>query len=401
MLKHKQISWVLSATLLTVPSFTQAEEVNIGISGGVSGPIAAMAPPMVNAAELAIAQVNSQGGLLNGVKITPVIGDSGCNPQNAIDAVTKLVNLDNVIALVGPHCSGATIAAAESIAIPAGVALISPSATAPTVSTLDDNDLVFRTVPSDAYQGQSLARTLLKKGMRNVAVAYLNNDYGKGLAGAFRDEFEAKGGKIAAYEAHEGGKASYRSNLSNLASSEAPTLVIFDYANDSGLTILRESLENGFFTSFIGGDGMKSDLLISELGAENLTTFAASAPVGKDGRALEHFNDAFESAGGNKNDIFITTSYDAAFILALAAEHAGTTDRAAIARSIREVASAPGITILPGQWKKAKLALAAGQKINYEGASGSHEFDANGDVPGSYAFFVVRDGEMLPQETMQ
>ena len=394
-------SGALVGAAVTFSSVSMAETVKIGLLSGVSGPIASMAPDIVSGSRLAIRQVNEQGGLFkNGSILLAVFGDSGCNPQNAIDAATKAVNLKNISAMVGPNCSGATIAAAETVNIPAGVALISPSATAPTVSTLDDKDLVYRTVPSDAYQGQSLARTLVNKGMTNVAVAYINNDYGKGLAESFKSEFLKQGGKINGYEGHEGAKASYRSQLANLASKGASTLVIFDYASDSGMTILRQSLENGFFENFVGSDGMKSELLIQELGAENLQTFYTSSPVGKEGEALSRFNKAFTEYGGNKDAVFVTTSYDAAFILALAVEKAGNGDRAAVAKNIRSVSSAPGVVILPGEWAKAKKAIAQGKDINYEGASGSHEFDANGDVPGSYSLFKVSGNNWVVETKM-
>jgi branched-chain amino acid transport system substrate-binding protein len=383
-------------------SVANAKTVKIGLLSGVSGPIASMAPAIVSGSRLAIRQVNQQGGLFkNGSTLLAVFGDSGCNPQNAIDAATKVVNLNNISAMVGPNCSGATIAAAEAVNIPAGVPLISPSATAPTVSALNDNDLVFRTVPSDAYQGQALARTLISKGMKSVAVAYVNNDYGKGIADSFKAEFEKQGGTIKGYEGHEGAKASYRSQLASLAGKGASTLVIFDYASDSGMTILRQSLENGFFENFVGADGMKSDLLVKELGEENLGTLFVSSPIGKQGEALARFNKAFTDYGQDKDAVFANTSYDAAFILALAIEKAGSGDRAAVAKNIRSVSSAPGLVILPGEWAKAKKAISKGQDINYEGATGSHEFDKNGDVPGTYALFKVSGGNLVVDVNMK
>jgi branched-chain amino acid transport system substrate-binding protein len=376
---------LLGATALAAPAHA---DVKIGLIGGVTGPIAAMAPAMIDSANLAIQQVNAGGGILAGEKLVGVVGDSACNPQNGTDAATKAVNIEGVVAIVGPHCSGAVLAAANSVTIPAGIAVVTPSGTSPEITALKDNDTVFRTVPSDDYQGRALARTLLDRGTKKVAVAYLNNDYGKGLAEAFRAEFEAKGGEIAGFAAHEGEKASYRSNLAELASGGADTLVIFDYGDGSGLTMLRQALENGFFENFVGGDGMKSDAPIKELGAENLATFLASSPVGEQSDALEMFNKAFADVGGDPSAIFVTTSYDAAFMLALAIEKAGG-DKAKVAASLREISNGEGEPILPGEWAKAKELIAAGKAIDYKGAAGDHNFDANGDVPGAYSLFKV------------
>ena len=380
------IASLLGAALIAAPA--QAQDARIALLGGISGPIAAMAPPMIAAAELAVSQVNEQGGIGNGGTLRHIVGDSACNPQNATDAATKVVNIDRVIGVVGPHCSGAVLAAANSVTVPAGVLMITPSGTSPQITHIEDRDLVFRTVPSDDYQGRALARTLIERDMKKVAVTYLNNDYGQGLAEAFRSEFESLGGELAGYSAHEDGKASYRSELAQLARGGADTLVIFDYGDGTGLTILRQSLENGFFTNYIGADGMKSDAVIRELGAENLETFFSSAPVGEASDSLDRFREAFSAAGGNPDAIFVTTSYDAAFLMALAIEKAGG-DRGKLAESLRAVASAPGEPILPGEWAKAKQLIAEGKDIDYKGAAGDHEFNQAGDVAGNYAFFAV------------
>lgn len=371
-----------------------AQDVKIGLVGGISGPIAALAPPMINASKLAIEHVNAQGGLLGGRKLVAVVGDSACSQQGGADAASKAVNIEQVVAMVGPYCSGATLAAANSVTIPAGVVMISPSATSPELTALNDKDLVFRTAPSDSFQGQALARKLLAEGTQKAAVAFLNNDYGKGFAEAFRSEFEAQGGEIAGYSAHEDGKASYRSELAELAAKGAETLVLIDYGDGAGMTILRQALENGFFSKFVGGDGMKTDALVNALGAENLESFTTSAPVGAESAGLDVFNELFAAAGGDQSAVYATTSYDATFLLALAIEKAGAADRSKISQALREVASAPGEVILPGEWEKARQLLAEGKDINYQGAAGDHEFDENGDVPGVYALFAVADGSL-------
>ena len=371
-----------------------AEDVKIGFLGGLTGPIAALAPPILAGGQLAIDQVNAAGGVLGGKKLASVTGDSQCNAQAAVDAATKLVNVEQVVAVFGPMCSGATIAAANSVMIPSGVLTISASATSPELTTLDDRDLVFRTVPSDAYQGVAAASYVFTKmGVKKVAVTYINNDYGVGLAETFRKTFEALGGTVAGYQAHEPKKASYRSEIASLASGGADTLVVFAYENDSGLTIIRESLENGLFAKFIGGDGMKGDVIIKEIGAENLADFTVTAPTSDhDAAAWKAFADAFAKAGGSVDGVFVGQGYDAVMLIALAIEKAGSTDRAAIAGAVRAVASAPGEKIGPGEFAKASKLIAAGKDIDYTGATGNHDFDAAGDVSGLYAVHVVKDG---------
>lgn len=379
---------VAAALAASLTPAAHAQGVTIGIMGGITGPIAALAPPIIDSGRLAFTIVNGTGGLLDGRPVDVVIGDSACSAQGGGDAASKLVNIDGAVAIVGAHCSGATLAAANTVTIPAGVLLISPASTSPAVSALDDNDTVFRVVPSDDYQGAALARTLLSLDYGPVAVTYLNNDYGTGLANAFRGEFEAQGGTIAAFAAHEEGKATYRAELAELSRSGADTLVIFDYGDGSGLTILREALENGFFERFVGGDGMRADNIIGELGAENLETFVASSPVGAGGEGTERWASLAVAAGLNPDAVFAAAGFDAAFLVALAFEHAGG-DPDRMSASLRAVASAPGTPIFPGEWARAKRLIAAGEDIDYQGGAGNPEFNEAGDVPGSFALFRV------------
>ncbi|MGD9522171.1 MAG: ABC transporter substrate-binding protein, partial [Tepidiphilus sp.] len=231
-------------------------------------------------------------------------------------------------------------------------------------------------------------------------ITYLNNDYGLGLAEAFTDEFKKQGGTVTASRAHEDKKASYRSDLAELAKGGADTLVVFAYGNSSGLTILRQAIENGFFKNFVGADGMRDEGMVKTLGAENLKTFLVSAPAGATGAGFEKFSKDFKAASGDPNGTFAATSYDAAFLMALAIEKAGG-DKAKLPQALREVATAPGEPILPGEWTKAKKLIAEGKDIDYKGAAGDHELDAHGDVPGDYVLYKVGGSGFAEIERMK
>ncbi|HUV32238.1 MAG TPA: ABC transporter substrate-binding protein, partial [Devosiaceae bacterium] len=195
------LSSALVATVLAV-AFVQVQDTRLGILLGFTGPLEALAPPIAAGAQLAFDEVNAQGGLLGG-SIIAVTGDSTCaDATAAANAADRLINTDGVVGIMGAMCSGATISAANSAGIPAGVVMISPSATSPAVTDVDDNDLLFRTAPSDAYQGQVMANLLKSKGIGDIAIAYVNNDYGKGFADALAAAFTAGGGTVTANEAH-------------------------------------------------------------------------------------------------------------------------------------------------------------------------------------------------------
>lgn len=388
----------LGGMLTNVP--VMAQNAKVAYLVGITGPIAGLAPTMVQSMKFAAEQVNTQGGIGKGGKIDYSVYDSGCNPQLATDAATKAVNINGAIGMVGPSCSGEVIAVANSVTVPAGVLLITSSGTSPKISTLDDKDLVFRTVPSDDYQGRALARTLKAHGTDKVAMTYLNNDYGLGLAEAFSDEFKKLGGTITASRAHEDKKPSYRSDLAELAKGGADTLVIFAYGNSSGLTIVRQAMENGFFKNFIGADGMRDESVIKALGDENLKNYLVSAPVGATGAGFEKYSKEFKAAGGDPNGTFAATSYDASFLMALAIEKAGG-DKAKLSKALREVGSGQGEAILPGEWAKAKQLIAEGKPLHYLGASGDLHFDEHGDVAGNYALYKVSGNAFVEVEKIK
>ncbi len=377
----KTLLAAVAASALLAPISAQAE-VKIGFLGGFTGPIESLMPPISDGAKLAITQVNAQGGTSQG-KITYVTADTSCaDSTKAANAADRLVNTEKVTAIVGAQCSGATIASANNAAIPAGVTMISPASTSPKLTDMDDKDLVFRTAPSDAYQGGSMARLLKAKGFKNIAISYVNNDYGKGFAAAVKAEFEKLGGVVDASEAHEDGKADYRAEIGSLSSNGSEILVVLAYLGGSGGTIIRQALEGGDFSKFAGGDGIVGDKLIENIGVGKLDGLIATRVGSPELAGSAIFAAAAKAAKLDPKAPFAAQAYDAAFLLALAIEKNGSAERAGVNKALRAVSSAPGEVILPGEWEKAKKLIAAGKDINYEGASGSHEFDAAGDVPG-------------------
>ncbi len=397
MRKGLKTTLIASAVIGTFGSgVVQAEDLKMAFLGGFTGPLESLTPPIYAGVKLAVEQINAQGGILGDNKIELLKGDSTCADATAATNVAdRMVNSEKVSAIVGPMCSGATIAAANNAAIPGGVPLISPSATSPALTDLDDNDLVFRTAPSDSFQGEMMAKMLMAKGIDEVAITYVNNDYGKGFGEALAAAYEKAGGKVAASEAHEDGKGDYRAELGSLASTGVQTLVVLAYADGSGQSIIRQALESGDFTRFVGGDGMVGDKLAEAIGAEQLEGMIATKPGTPELNGTKLFNQQATDAGMDPKAVFSAQAYDAAFILALAAEKAGSADRAAIAKEVRGVASAPGDVILPGEWEKAVAAIKAGNDVDYQGASGNHEFDAAGDVPGVITEMLVKDGKFV------
>jgi len=380
---------VIAAALVSIAaSPVYAGEVKIGVLNALTGPIPDLSAVILESELAAAAYINANGGMWGGDTLVLASGDSGCDAKAGVDAATKIVNVEQASIIVGPLCSGATIGATQAVTIPAGVVNISPSATSPAITGLDDNDLVFRVCPSDAYQGVTIAKLARSMGYSKLAATYANDDYNAGLHDVFVKAFKELGGTITGDQMHEANKASYRAELATLSSGGPEALAIFAYYNGSGITMLRQSLENGFFSKFIGGDGMIAQEVIDEIGADNLGD--AVFTKGTADESSSHFK-TFAGLFDRPSDPYTAQAWDAVMIAALALESAGGATRDLIGH-VRSVANAPGVEVGPGDWAKAKALLAAGKEINYQGIAGANEFDANGDVAGIYGKSVVKDG---------
>ncbi len=381
---------VVAAALVSIAaSPVYAGEVKIGVLNALTGPIPDLSAVILESELAAAAYINANGGMWGGDTLVLASGDSGCDAKAGVDAATKIVNVEQASIIVGPLCSGATIGATQAVTIPAGVVNISPSATSPAITGLDDNDLVFRVCPSDAYQGVTIAKLARSMGYSKLAATYANDDYNAGLHDVFVKAFKELGGTITGDQMHEANKASYRAELATLSSGGPEALAIFAYYNGSGITMLRQSLENGFFSKFIGGDGMIAQEVIDEIGADNLGD--AVFTKGTADESSSHFK-TFAGLFDRPSDPYTAQAWDAVMIAALALESAGGATRDLIGH-VRSVANAPGVEVGPGDWAKAKALLAAGKEINYQGIAGANEFDANGDVAGIYGKSVVKDGK--------
>ena len=395
----KTLTLAVAATTLTIaaPVLAQDSGATIGFIGGFTGPIESLTPPIFAGAELVVKQVNEQGGILGG-ELSIISADGACDATAAAAAADKVINTDNVTGVVGALCTGETIGAFNGSGLSGGVVFISPASSAPALTTLEDNDLVYRTTPSDALQGVKMANLLLAKGIKDIAITYVNNDYGKGFADALAAAYTAGGGTVAANLAHEEGKADYRAELGNLVASQ--NLVILAYANASGNTVLRQAVESGNFVTYVGGDGMVGDDLLNGIDAAAVEGLIATRAGAPSGAAVDIYN-AFSAEGFTANATYAPQAYDAAFLMALAIEKNGSAAREGLSAALRDVASAPGEKILPGEWTKAKELIAAGTDIDYEGAGGALDFDAAGDVDGIIVELAVEGGKFVEKGLIQ
>jgi len=367
-------------------------EVKLGIIFGFTGPIESLTPPMAQGAELAMKEVSDSGLLLGGAKVTPIRADSTCIDSGAATAAAeRLVTSDKVNGIVGADCSGVTGAILQNVARANGVVMISPSATSPALSTAEDDGLFFRTAPSDARQGQVMTDVLIEQGIKSVAVTYTNNDYGKGLADAFQAAFEAAGGTVTINAAHEDGKADYSAEVGALAAAGGERLVVAGYVDQGGSGIIRAALDSGAFDSFHFPDGMIGAKLEENFGTE--INGSTGQHPGTDSPGAGMIKEMGEANGFDGTSPFVPESYDAAALILLAMQAAGSADSADYKSKIMDVANAPGEKIFPGELAKALKILAKGGDIDYVGGS-AVELIGPGESAGNYRQIVIKNGKI-------
>ncbi|MCC5989297.1 MAG: ABC transporter substrate-binding protein [Pararhodobacter sp.] len=369
-----------------------ADEVRMGVLLGFTGPIESLTGHMADGAELAWQEINEGGGILGGQMIVPVRADSGCVDSALAQAsAERLITSDGVVAIMGADCSGVTRAVLENVAMATGVPMISPSATSPGFTTFDSGGLFYRTSPSDARQGFILAEIVMGRGIDTVAVTHTNNDYGAGFANAFVESFTEMGGTVTVNVPHEEARGDYSAEVGTLASAGGDALVILGYV-DGGGSVLRTAWELGAFEQFFIGDGMYGDELVANVG-EALEGTIGTIPWAA-GEGADRFHEMAAEAGIAGQSSYTRESYDAAALLALAAQAAGEATPAGIAANVLNVANAPGEEILPGELARGLQILAEGGEVNYVGAT-NVELVGPGEAAGSYREYVVENGEFV------
>jgi branched-chain amino acid transport system substrate-binding protein len=275
--------------------------------------------------------------------------------------------------------------------MPNGMVMISPSATSPALSTVEDNGLFFRTAPSDARQGAVMSDVLMDKKIKKVALTYTNNDYGKGLADAFQKSYEAAGGKVTASISHEDGKADYSAEVGALAAAGGDVLVVAGYLDQGGKGIIQGSLDTGAFDTFVLPDGMVGDKLGAAIGADLDGSFGQAPGTDSEGAAT--FVKMAKDFDGTAP--FTKETYDAAALIMLAMQAAGSTEAKDYKSKIMDVANAPGVQIQPGELGKAIKILAEGGEIDYVGGS-NVELIGAGESAGNYREIEVKGTKMTP-----
>jgi len=321
----------------------EAKEVRIGIVAPITGEAATFGISTVNAAKLYFDQVNAAGGI-NGVMIKYFAEDDKGDPAEGANAYSKLIDQDRVSIIVGTVMSKVSLAGAP-IAQNKGVPMISPTSTNPAVTLV--GDYIFRACFIDPFQGFVAAKYAIDTLKSKTAAALYDagNDYTKGLAEVFRDEFTKMGGRIVAFESFAAGTSDFNAQLVKIRAVNPDVLFLPNYYNDSGL-IAKQARDMGIKAQFLGSDGWDSPDLFNIAGTAieggvfvNHFTHESTVP------AAQKFVKEYESTYGQKPDALAALAYEAAMIAVDAIKRAGSADP----KAIRDAMAATDLQTLTGR----------------------------------------------------
>ncbi len=365
MSKNPCAGCLLSSILLFFPLLLPAEEpLVIGVLSPLTGEGALYGKREVAAIQVASEEANAEGGVLEGRRLEARIEDSRIEPAPALSAAQKLIEIDNVPAIIGPTTSGAVLAVAPLVE-KRRIVLISPIASADKVSTA--GDFVFRIGPRDHLQAHEAVKWFREKSFTKAAVLYINNEYGVGIERAFREDFERRGGKTIVSEAISPGQTDFRAELLKVKASGADVLWLPVYITGSGL-IVRQKADLNLNLPVVGTDPLADPLFLQTAGpaAEGVMFTNTARPSGA---VFQAFAVKYREKSGMEAEVLAAQTYDAATALIEAIK---------IARSVSPV--------------NIKDAL---YKVSFPGAACPVQFDKNGDNTGcSFSRFIYRGGRI-------
>lgn len=388
-------------------------ELVVGDSVPLSGDLADFGPPGEKAADLAIEQINSaieEAGVEHTVEIVHEDNCGGADQQCAVQAARKLATSDGATCITGAWASADTIPTAESVAIPEEVLLISPASTSDEITGLEDDGLINRTAPPDSFQGPTLANYVDQElggaQGKTVNVGARNDAYGTGLADTFSAAWEDLGGQIGEEVIYDIDLPSYDTEAGQITSGNPDGTVIVDFPetyNKVGPALAR----TGNFdpkTTFVT-DGLISSDLIESAGADATVGMRGTAPGTPDEEtqtvAFDEAYTAFEPANVDRMT-FDAQNFDAVILCYLAAVAAGSTEGADMAAEVQAISSPDGEPYTWEELPEAIEALQNGDEIDYQGASGAIDINADGDATaGVYDIFEFDAKEVAPIDEVE
>lgn len=349
----------------------QPKEIKIGAILPLTGDAASWGASAKEGIDLAVSEINAKGGA-GGIKVAIVYEDTQAQPEKGASAMQKLASIDKVPAVIGDIVSATTLAVAP-IAEQNKVVLLSPTASAPKIT--DAGKFIFRIWPSDLAEGVTIANFVAQKLMlKNVAVMYIQNDYGLALKDVFEKEFTKQGGTIIDTLSYKPDETDFRSHLSKIMKKKPDAIYLISYYKDAGLA-LKQAKQLKIKTQFLGTTAIEEPKLFEIAGAaaEGLIYAISSGYDAKSSdEIVKAFNAKYKEKFGKDPTFVQAQCYDAVNIIASVIGKGNTTGEA-IQKGLESVK-------------------------DYHGVTGTFGFDANGDVVKPTMIKTIMGKEFIPYE---
>lgn len=391
------------STTPSTTTSTSGDGLKLGSLTPTTGDLSSIGQNMPIAVQLAVDTINACGGV-NDQPVTLINEDDQTDPTAGGAAMTKLAEVDKVAGVVGSFASSVSSAAVD-VAVRNKVMQISPGSTSPVFTTRaaagEFDGYWARTAPPDSYQAPALAVLAMKKGFKRVSTVVINNDYGVGFEQEFVKAFEKLGGTVVNKDkpVRYDPKAATLDSEAAAAFAGEPDAVLGVLYAETGSVLLKAAYEQGLTegVTLLLTDGVYSPDFTQQVGTtadgKSIIAGALGTVPGADGPALADFTKLWTEKTGKEMTAYVPHSWDAAIVMMLAAEAADANTGEGIKSKLMEVTSGDGEEVSD---PCAAIALVReGRAINYQGASGNVDFDANGDVAGSYDVWTVNDDASL------
>ncbi len=394
-MRKKILSFLFLFCLIGNQTEVLANEISIGIALGFTGPTESIVPGMASSVRLAISEANSSNIFLNGgEKISLIKIDTTCD-KSKIKSVNKTISENNIIAIIGAACPGISEGILLGSVNKKNIPIISPAATSPLLTMLDEKKLFFRTTASSSRDGKVLAKIVKDRGIKRIAVSFQDTNYGKELERNFKKTLNNSNVEITVSVPIKINKTDLSNEVSVLAAAGGDAVAIFTEVEQDGERLIKSILDSGAFEKFILSDRMINKSTEKEFG--KLINNSFGIIPGSNSKNISSFNKIAQKNNIDTSGPFIGESYDAAAVLILALQEKNFKLNINLSKNIMSVSNSPGTKIYPGEIDKGLKLLKKGKKVDYEGAT-NIEFDINGDAFGTFLEKEVIKGKFKTRQ---
>lgn len=295
---------------------SSGEPIKVGVYLPLSGANAAVGQSGVEGIEMAVEEINAAGGIA-GRPIEIIKEDEENDPTTAVSVVNKLINQDEVVAILGSVNSSVTLAAME-VSEDAGIPMVTPISSGAAI-TGSGNQYIVRGQANDLLQAGAVVEYAIAKGYQKIGLMYQNDDYGGGARDVIVEIMKENNMTLAADEGFEASAADVTPQLQNVKAAGCDCLIMYCmYA--PGATIANQAAQLGMGDLPLLGGGGLTNAKLYELGGENVVgvvnsqTFLAGADAVNEFSAkfIENFQAKYNDTADSNNAM----AYDSTYILA-------------------------------------------------------------------------------------